>query len=241
MIKRVASLVLIALLALLLVRGLGAWRRPDALGPLAGAYAVSTPRDLGAANIVTAIVVTYRGLDTLGEVTVLFLAATGVALLLRRRSGTADGASEPGESRLSAPAARRPASEILEIGAGHLMPAIVMFGAYIFLNGHLSPGGGFQGGAVVASAVLLALLASPDYRLRHGALTAIESSSGLFYVAIGLLGALLAGGFLDNRVLPPGSFGAIASAGAIPVIYTLIGLKVGTELAGVIEHMGGRA
>jgi multicomponent Na+:H+ antiporter subunit B len=247
MIKRAASLVLIALFALLLFRAVGAWRRPEGLGPLAGAYAQRTAGELGAANIVTAIVVTYRGLDTLGEVTVLFLAATGVALLLRRRSGAGpnggDGSAERGGEEGSVPSgaqARRPASEILETGAGYLMPVIVMFGVYIFLNGHLTPGGGFQGGAIVASAVLLALLSFPDYRLRHTVLAAVESSSGFLYVAIGLLGALLAGGFLDNRMLPLGAFGAIASAGAIPVIYTLIGLKVGTELAGVVENLGGR-
>jgi len=48
---------------------------------------------------------------------------------------------------------------------------------------------------------------------------------------------LLTGGFLDTRMLPLGRFGTIVSAGAIPVIYLLIGLKVGTELAGILSNM----
>ncbi|MEJ2637361.1 MAG: MnhB domain-containing protein [Calditrichia bacterium] len=134
---------------------------------------------------------------------------------------------------------RREASEFVQTGTGLLVPVIMMFGAYIFLNGHLSPGGGFQGGAVVASAVLLMFLAKPDHYLSHGLLNVIESISGFGYVLIGILGIFLAGGFLDNRILPLGEFGKLLSAGAIPVIYTLIGLKVGTELAGILENLKG--
>jgi multicomponent Na+:H+ antiporter subunit B len=226
MIKRAAAFVVIALLAVLLYELLAGWSSAESLNDLAGGYVDREPRELGAANIVTAIIVTYRGLDTLGEVAVLFLAATGVGLLLRKRRTTSD--RPP-----------RHASEILTTGARYLVPVIVMFGAYIFLNGHLSPGGGFQGGAVAASAVLLIFLAHPGYALTHGLLRVIESLSGAFYVLIGILGLILAGGFLDSRFLPLGEFGTLLSAGAIPVIYVFIGLKVGTELAGILGSMRG--
>jgi multicomponent Na+:H+ antiporter subunit B len=176
------------------------------------------------------VVVTYRGIDTLGEVSVLFLAAAAISLLLRstvRKSG--DGETKE----------KRGASEILMTGADVLAPVIVFFGVYIFLNGHLTPGGGFQGGAVVASAVLLLFLAYPHYRLRHGILDALESVSGTVYVVIALLGLMLASGFLDSRLLPLGETGRMLSAGTIPLIYTVIGLKVGTELAGILENLGG--
>jgi multicomponent Na+:H+ antiporter subunit B len=65
----------------------------------------------------------------------------------------------------------------------------------------------------------------------------IESLSGLFYVLIGLLGLVLAGGFLDNRILPLGNFGTLLSAGAIPLIYSLVGLKVGAELVGILHSL----
>ncbi|MBN1885139.1 MAG: sodium:proton antiporter [Candidatus Krumholzibacteriota bacterium] len=232
MIKRIIAFHLVAAAALLLWGIVDGRVPPGSLGGVGRDYVERTPGELGAANVVTGIVVTWRGLDTLGEVTVLFLAAAGVALVLRRREGAAENAAAP-------EAPRRDSSEILETGSAFLVPAIVMFGVYIFLNGHLTPGGGFQGGAVVASAVLLLFLVHPGYRTAHRALEAVESVSGALYVAAGLLGLLLAGGFLDNRFLPPGVFGTILSAGAIPVIYTLIGLKVGAELAGILDSLRG--
>lgn len=229
MIKRITAFALLALFAFLLYGLVSSWLPIPSLTALARYYASKAPEELGAANIVTAIVVTYRGLDTLGEIAVLFLAAAGVGLLLRKRD------AEGPVPR------RRPASEILGTGAAFLVPVIIMFGASIFLQGHLTPGGGFQGGAVIASAVLLVFLAVPDYGLGHGAIRAIESLSGTAYVMIGLLGLVMAGGFLDSRFLPIGEFGTIMSAGAIPLIYTLIGLKVGTELASILASLRGRA
>ncbi len=204
------------------------WMPASELTGVSREYVTREAHELGAMNIVTAIVVTYRGLDTLGEVTVLLLAASGVALLLRKKENLDEEASEA-----------RPASEFIHTGARYLTPVIIMFGAYIFLNGHLSPGGGFQGGAVVASAILMMFLAFPEYKLKHGFLEFIESFSGFGYVIVGLLGMYLAGGFLDNRFLPLGDFGKLLSAGAIPIIYTVIGLKVGIELAGILENLKG--
>lgn len=200
---------------------------PDAeLNQTARYYAERTAADLGAANIVTAIVVTYRGLDTLGEVTVLFLAATIVGLVLARDSHA--------ERR-----PRAPVGELLTTGTRFLVPLILLLGAYVFVNGHLTPGGGFQGGAIVASGVLLMLLADPLRHFAHQMISVIESVAGLAYVGIGLAGLFLAGGFLDNRILPLGTLGDLASAGAIPLIYSLIGLKVGAEFASMLASLSG--
>ena len=250
MIKRLVAFTLLFLTAFMLYGLVTGWHPIQGLTLLAREYAARGADELGTPNLVTAIVVTYRGLDTLGEVAVLFLAATGVGLLLRRRHGsdhpdraedTRGHAGEPLEGK-DGPAPgnrreRRPSSEILGTGADFLLPVMIMFGAYIFLNGHLSPGGGFQGGAVVASAILLLFLAYPGYRMRHGVLLLVESLSGFAYVGIALLALLLTGSFLDARFLPQGQFGTILSAGAIPLIYVLIGLKVGTELAGILENL----
>ncbi len=89
---------------------------------------------------------------------------------------------------------------------------------------------------MIASGVLLLFLALPYAKLRHGLLSVLESLSGFGYVLVGILGLVLAGGFLDNRFLPLGNYGDLLSAGAIPVIYIFIGLKVGTELSAVLEH-----
>lgn len=177
------------------------------------------------ANIVTSVVVNYRGLDTLGEVSVLFLSVTGAAFVLRRRQGV----------RLETPV---PASELVATGARLLFGPIVLFGAYIFAHGHLTPGGGFQGGAIVASAVLLLLLADRDRELAHNALGWMESLSGFLYVLIGLAGLVFAGSFLSNQgIIPLGTWNQLFSAGLIPVIYVLVGLKVGSELASLLDTM----
>jgi multicomponent Na+:H+ antiporter subunit B len=168
-------------------------------------------------------VVTYRGLDTLGEVTVLFIATAGIGFLMGKKK------------KIITP--KRPASELLQNGASFLLPIIILFGVYIFVHGHLTPGGGFQGGVVIASGILLMMLINEGWN--HNVFHFIESFSGLFYVAIGVLGMVLASGFLDNRILPLGTFGTLFSAGAIPIIYSLIGLKVGAELVGILHAMRG--
>jgi multicomponent Na+:H+ antiporter subunit B len=231
MIKRLFAFFLLTAVAVMFYTLVSNIDENTGLKGVAKEYAERGADELGAQNIVTAIVVTYRGLDTLGEVAVLFLAATGVAVLLRRRK-------EDQTAQVQA-APKRQSSELLRTGANLLVPIMVMFGVYIFVNGHLSPGGGFQGGAVIASAVLLLFLSDINYKINHTVFGLIESFSGVFYVLIGILGLLLLGAdnFLDNRILPPGEFGSILSAGAIPVIYSLIGLKVGTELAGIIDNM----
>jgi len=196
-------------------------------GPAAH-YARHGAEELGSANLVTAVVVTYRGLDTLGEVVVLFLAATVIGLLLRNAGG------ERGAAGL-------PPSEILSTGAALLAPLVILLGVFIFLHGHLTPGGGFQGGAVIAVAALLQMLGKPGTRSSGRILHLVESVSGLTYLALGILGIFLAGGFLDNRILDTGIPGRLVSAGAIPIIYSLIGLKVGTELAGILGGLRGEA
>jgi multisubunit Na+/H+ antiporter MnhB subunit len=127
-------------------------------------------------------------------------------------------------------------TDIVQNGADILVPLIAIFAAYIVMHGHLGPGGGFQGGAVMASCVLLLLLARPDYRIQLANLGVMESLAGLFIVFVGIAGIILAGGFLDNRVLPLGEFGAFFSAGAIPVLSVLLGVKVGCELSVIIER-----
>jgi len=224
MIKRFIAVVLLAAFAAVFATLLFGYTPDTELNLTARYYAERTAADLGAANIVTAIVVTYRGLDTLGEVTVLFLAASIVGLVLAQDTH-------------KTPRARVPVGELLTTGTRFLVPLILLLGVYVFVNGHLTPGGGFQGGAIIASGILLTLLADPLKHFGHGLISAIESVAGIFYVAIGLAGLLLAGGFLDNRILPLGNVGELFSAGAIPVIYSLIGLKVGAEFASILASL----
>ncbi|MCG6859994.1 MAG: Na(+)/H(+) antiporter subunit B [Chromatiaceae bacterium] len=226
MIKRATILLTLALLGLVFLQLVAGYAPPTDLNAISRHYVVSGPDELGAANIVTAVLVTYRGLDTLGEVAVLFISAAGVGLLLRRKVGEPAGKTPP-----------RASSELVQTAIHFLLPLIFVLGIYVFVNGHLTPGGGFQGGAVLASGIMLLLLVDPGTRLNHIIVHLLESSAGFGYVVVGVLGLTLAGGFLDNRFLDLGTFGELFSAGAMPIIYILIGLKVGTELSAVLERM----
>ncbi len=177
--------------------------------------------EVGAANIVTAIVVGYRGLDTLGEVTVLFISALGVALIF----------SGGKKQRLNL---EFKPNFMLEVGSKVLFGIILITSMYIILHGHLTPGGGFPGGAIVASAILLLYLADDKFRSNIKGFKILEGTMGSLFVIIGLLGLVFATYFLQN-FLPTGTLGDILSAGIIPIIYVLIGLKVGSEISGIID------
>jgi multicomponent Na+:H+ antiporter subunit B len=226
MVKRFTALLLLAGIGAIFATLLVGYTPDSELNLTARYYADHTAQDIGAANIVTAIVVTYRGLDTLGEVTVLFLAASILGLVLAR-----------GQRQETDRRERAPVGELLTTGTRILVPLIMLLGVYVFVNGHLTPGGGFQGGAIIASGALLLLLADPLKHFSHSLIATIESTAGVFYVVIGVLGLVLAGGFLDNRFLPIGELGALFSAGAIPLIYSLIGLKVGAEFAAMLADL----
>ena len=178
--------------------------------------------ETGATNIVTSVVVNYRGFDTLGEVTVLFIAAIGLGVVLTT--------SKREEMRKT-----EPASLVLYTGCRLLFPLILVFGSYIFIHGHLTPGGGFQGGAIIASGFLLIYLGCRERRINRVANLA-ESLGGLIFVVIGLLGLVFGGYFLFN-FLPKGTANALFSAGIIPIVYIAIGFKVGSELAGIIDNL----
>lgn len=213
---------IIAAFALMLYPLFEGFNGNDQLSDLASFYAQKeNVEKVNSPNLVTAVVVTYRGLDTLGEVTILFLTAAIIAFFLKKQSDVRT---------------LRRNSEIFKTSARVLIPIIILFGVYIFMNGHLSPGGGFQGGAVIASAVILMLLAFPNMPFNAKMFSYIESFSGMAFVFIAALGAFIGLGFLDNAILPLGKFGELISAGAIPVIYSFVGLKVGAELSNILSE-----
>jgi|GEM_PF-4258369 len=180
MIKRLLIIVALATIALGLFPLVWGMQEARTLSGVARYYVVNGAEDYGAANLVTAVVVSYRGLDTLGEVAVLFVATAGIVLLLGSakepvlldRKSHAEGESEP-EPDMGTE--RREGSPLLKTGAALLFPIILLFGVYIFVNGHLTPGGGFQGGVVIASAVVLLLMANSEMHMKHGLLNMIEA------------------------------------------------------------------
>jgi len=179
-------------------------------------------KENGAANIVTSVVLNYRGFDTLGEVTVLFIGAVGLGMVLF--------GFEVKKKKVM------PASLILTTGCRLLFPLILLFGIYIFIHGHLTPGGGFQGGAIIASGFLLNYLGCLKKKVTDRGINIIESLGGTIFVIIGLLGLLYGGYFLLN-FLPKGTLNTLISSGIIPLLYITIGFKVGAELSGIIYKL----
>jgi multicomponent Na+:H+ antiporter subunit B len=225
--KRVSSLLAVLAFGAIFVGLITGYGERQSVSDLAVYYLTQVPADLGAPNVVTGILISYRGFDTLGEVAVLFMVAASVGVLL---------AGEPGGKTVSQPTSPQAPSELVSNGAEVVLPLIFLFGAYVIMNGHLSAGGGFQGGAVVASGVMLLMLAYPQGPLHHGFLSITESLAGVVYVSIGIAGMVFGAGFLDSHILPRGEFGTLFSAGAIPVISALLGIKVGAELSVIIDR-----
>jgi multicomponent Na+:H+ antiporter subunit B len=189
---------------------------------IGGAIQTAAPQETGAANIVTSVVLGYRGIDTLGELSILFAAAAGAGLILGRRHTTAGTLTEGGF--------------VLRHGGAMLFPLLMTIGFYIILHGHLTPGGGFQGGVILAAAFFLPLLARPGARLHHGMLNLIEGFSGASFILIGLI-ALYQGNAFLQPMLMEGTLGQLLSAGTLPLLYIAVGLKVGAELASLLSNL----
>ncbi|MCR3921797.1 MAG: MnhB domain-containing protein [Firmicutes bacterium] len=117
-----------------------------------------------------------------------------------------------------------------------LLPFVQLYGLYVILNGHLSPGGGFSGGAIIgASMILYALsfnLEEGTKKLSHKTSTILESSGVLLYAGMGLLSILLGTNFLGNKVagIPIGTPGNLFSSGAIMIITFGVGIKVASTM-----------
>jgi len=167
-------------------------------------------------NMVTAVNFDYRAFDTLGEELMLVAAVTGTLVLLRGRRGenVSDRAAQAGDR----PVCER--SEAVTLACRIFLPLIVTFGLYVILHAGLTPGGGFQGGAIVASGTLLLYLGesySLWRRLMHSLIfDMLEAAGAIVLVLCGLLPMLSGAAFLEN-VLPLGQTRALLAGGLILV------------------------
>ncbi|MBR7150266.1 MAG: hypothetical protein IKD01_04550 [Oscillospiraceae bacterium] len=141
----VASVVLFVVLlsAVLALPDFGAAQRPTN-NAVAKEYLVNGAAETGSHNAVTSMIFSYRGFDTLGESCVLFLALGCVTLLLRRTEK--EGAAE--EENFDHDIIFSRMSELLA-------PCIMLYGAYVLLGGHGTPGGGFSSGAILSAVLVL--------------------------------------------------------------------------------------
>ncbi len=114
---------------------------------------------------------------------------------------------------------------------------ILLYGIYIILHGHLSPGGGFAGGVIIALAFLNVMLAYGRNFINRwvniGFLHDVESSSAALFLAVGILGMAIGGGFLANFI-SHGKLYNLLSAGTIPILNIIISAKVSMGLFVVV-------
>jgi multicomponent Na+:H+ antiporter subunit B len=190
-------------------------------------YLSETPDLIGVPNVVTAVLASFRGYDTLGELFVIFTAGVGVLFVLGRGHGPTlpEGAKTGDVLSL-----RR--YLIPHVVGRLLVPFIVLFGLYVQFHGDFGPGGGFQAGALVAAGMILHALIEGESAalraIRSRLLTAMIAAGALLYTGVGLAGILLGGNFLDYSVL-----GATQVSGQHLGIL-LIELAVGITVTGVL-------
>lgn len=124
-------------------------------------------------------------------------------------------------------------------------PFIQIYGIYIILHGHLSPGGGFSGGAIFgASLVLMSLsfnLSSGARQISPDTASLLESGGALGFTLVGLLALAWGGSYLANRAagFPMGQLGELLSGGAIPIITVFIGIKVASTIFTLFSNLIG--
>jgi multicomponent Na+:H+ antiporter subunit B len=193
--------------AALLVHGLvGLPPFGDYPGPYGDLIARLAPEERHMANTVSAVVFDYRGFDTMGEELILFAAASAVALLLRERRQHQ--VAEVVDA-VSSPAVR---------GVGALSAvALVVIGLNVVAHGFITPGGGFQGGVLLAAAFATVFLTVEYRAYRRLASTSFAEPLEAFgaggYIGLGLISLAFGLAFLQN-FMELGVFGRLSSGGS---------------------------
>jgi multicomponent Na+:H+ antiporter subunit B len=182
-------------------------------------------------DIVTAVNFDYRGFDTLGEEFILFMSVTGGVVLLRRQREEEKERQKKDQdfadrNQQKGPPAPSDATQVLALG---LVGPLVLFGLYVVTHGQLTPGGGFQGGVILATAPLMVYLAGSFEKFKqitsHTLVDVAEAAGGCGYLTIGFAGLAAGGAYLSN-FLPLGTTGAINSGGTIALIDLATGMEV---------------
>ncbi|WP_030937589.1 MnhB domain-containing protein [Streptomyces sp. NRRL S-646] len=171
------------------------------------------------ANTISSVNFDQRAFDTLGEMAILFSAVLGCVMLLRQTRDEHRARPEPAEVALPV---RRYALVVL--------PVALLSGLYVIAHGQLSPGGGFQGGVVAATALHLLYLGA-DYaaleRIRPvGAFEVTDALAASAYLVTGMAGLIGGTAFLANTLLPYGTFNTLSSGGTVPLLNAAIGMEV---------------
>jgi multicomponent Na+:H+ antiporter subunit B len=191
---------------------------------------------------VSAVNFEYRGFDTLGEEFILFVAATGVAVVLRhmrdereRATGGEDG-DEADEGR-RVPATSGAIRMVTLIMTG---PTVVM-GWWLASHAQTDPSGGFQGGVVLATAFILIYLAGQFLAFEWVSPTdvtdAVEAVGAGGFAAVGITAVAMGLPYLTNFLGLGTTPGAVSSSGTIALISFFVGLEVGAAFILIVSEM----
>lgn len=185
-------------------------------------------QETGAVNIVTGMILDYRAFDTLGESHVLFIATCTVLILLRVDKNSKK-RKEESDAEIDDRHFEPKNDLILQSAARFLVPLIIIFGVYIILCGHLGPGGGFSGGAVIGAGLILYLNAfgfEKTERFFTAKTYKWMSFTALFCYAAAKSYSFYTGANHIESIIPLGVPGAIISSGLILILNICVGVVV---------------
>ncbi len=178
-----------------------------------------------ATDLVTALNFDIRGFDTLGEEFILFASVVGIMVILRqlREEHDSPRRHEADEHSFAG------ASEAVRALSLLLIPSLIAIGVYTVVHGQLTPGGGFQGGLILAAAPFAVFLAGRYLRMKiiapHIVVELGDALGAAGYALVGLGGLVFVGVFFKN-FLPLGIPGHLLSGGHIDIASTVVGLEV---------------
>jgi len=194
-------------------------------------------RQTNATGVVSAVNFEYRGFDTVGEEFILFVAATGVATVLRHLRGERDRPPRDEAADRRVP----DTSEAVRMTALILTGPILLMGWYLASHAQTSPSGGFQGGVVLATGFILVYLAGlflAFERISPVDITdAVEAVGAGGFAAIGISAVVMGLAFLTN-FLPLGiTPGAVSSSGTIALISFFVGVEVAAAFILIVSEL----
>ena len=232
----------VAVPALLVLAGLLVWGVADLPPPDAPPGRVAklstqiSVHERHVTNAVGAITFDVRGFDTLGEELILFVAAVGTSVLLRAQRGerTVEQAARRAHERRG-----RIAEPVRLLGAWLVGP-VVLLGGYVVVHGPLTPGGGFQGGVILAAALLMVFVAGQLLaleRLRPEAVVeALEALGAFAFALVAIAGLVFAGAAMAN-FLPLGTSGNLLSGGTVLALNVATGVEVAAAVTLILTEL----
>lgn len=190
--------------------------------------------ETGAINFVAGMILDYRAFDTFAEANVLFLAVMCAVMLLRRDRKNIS-AKEDQEIREDESFDMAEKKSILKMGGKYLAPLVILYGIYVILNGHLSPGGGFSGGSIVGAGLILYATAFGQKKMQtfftFRTFTSISLAGLLTYCACKSYSFFTGANHVGYEI-PKGTPGNIFSAGFILPLNICVGLIVACTMYG---------